>query len=312
MEDVTDTVFREVVAQHTAHGNLHVVFTEFMSVDGFLHEKGREKVAQRLIVSDSERKILAEKNIRLVVQIWGNDPEKFYKAAKDIATNYRFDGIDINMGCPVKKVVKNNACSALINFPDLAKEIMQATMEGSDLPVSVKTRIGFKSVATESWISSLLEVKPAAITVHGRTQKMQSEGLADWKEIARAVSLRDQLSHETRILGNGDVMSWQDGADRFRTYGVDGTMIGRGIFHNPGFFSARNGLNDEDRIAMLLQHLERFRDTWGRSKNYAILKRFFKIYVHSFDGAGALRARLMESKDCDEGIAIVHDYFPEI
>lgn len=305
MEDVTDTVFRELIAGVASPGKLHVVFTEFMSVDGFLHPEGKDKVKHRLLVSDRERTVLKEKGIFIVAQIWGSDPEKFYHAAKEIAAEYDFDGLDINMGCPVKKIVKNNACSALINVPDIAKEIVIATREGSGLPVSVKTRIGFNDVVTESWIAQLLDVAPSAITIHGRTQKMQSEGIADWSEVQKAVALRDRIQPSTRILGNGDVTGFADGVERTRRYGADGVMIGRGIFHNPFFFAANLSAGIEDRMSLLCQHLERFEAQWGDEKNFAILKRFFKIYVHSFEGAGELRARLMETNSCNEALKVI-------
>ena len=128
-----------------------------------------------------------------MAQIWGRDPEIYNKIASYISENYNFDGIDINMGCPVKKVVKIGACSALIGDPAKAKEIIQATKEGTSLPVSVKTRTGINEHVTESWIANLLETDPAAIILHGRTQRMQSEGEANWKEIKKAVTLKNQI-----------------------------------------------------------------------------------------------------------------------
>src|SRR5512133_1869676 len=139
MEDVTDTVFREVVLSVSDADALNVVFTEFTSTDGLCHEKGRPKVIERLLVNASEMQVLKSRNTKLVAQIWGSDPEKFRQSAKLITDINLFDGIDINMGCPVKKVVKNKSCANLINFPDLAKEIIYATTEATHLPVSVKT-----------------------------------------------------------------------------------------------------------------------------------------------------------------------------
>lgn len=307
MEDVTDTVFRELIAGTAEPGDLHVLFTEFMSVDGFLHDAGREKVKHRLFVSGQERALLKEKGIFIIAQIWGSDPEKFYRAAREIAGQYDFDGLDINMGCPVKKIVKHNACSALIKVPEVAKEIVLATREGSGLPVSVKTRIGFNQVVTEEWIPKLLEVHPDAITIHGRTQKMQSEGIADWNEVKKAVDIRNRMGASARILGNGDVSDFQDGIDRARKYQVDGIMVGRGIFRNPFFFSGNSNTGTGERLQLLRQHLERFDQQWGNEKNFAILKRFFKIYVHSFEGAGELRAQLMDTRSCSEALELLKE-----
>jgi len=305
MEDVTDTVFRELIAGISSLDKLHVLFTEFMSVDGFLHSRGKDKVRHRLVVSDAEGDLLRKKGMKIVAQIWGSDPEKFYRAAREIAEDYSFDGIDINMGCPVKKIVKNNACSALINTPDLAREIISATQEGAKLPVSVKTRIGFNEVVTEAWISNLLLTSPAAITLHGRTQKMQSEGMADWNEVRKAVELRDRSGSSTMILGNGDVLNYSDGLSKHENVACDGIMVGRGIFHNPAFFAENEIMEHEDRLDLLKMHLLNFQSAWKGEKNYAILKRFFKIYVHSFDGAGELRSKLMETHSCEEALEIV-------
>jgi len=171
MEDVTDTVFRYFVVRSASPKYLKVVMSEFLSVDGFLHPEGREKVHHRLFVHPLERQLLQEKGIKIIAQIWGTDPEKFHQAAQIISQEYDFDGIDINMGCPMKKIIKNGACSALILNPSLAQEIIHATKEGSPLPVSVKTRLGMKQFVTEEWVSALLEAKPASIGIHGRVQK---------------------------------------------------------------------------------------------------------------------------------------------
>jgi len=308
MEDVTDTVFREIIASGATTGKLHVLFTEFMSVDGFLHEIGNAKSAHRLVVSDQERAILDSKGIKLVAQIWGSDPEKFHKTALRLSEQKAFDGIDINMGCPVKKIVKKNACSALINVPDLAKEIVIATREGTQLPVSVKTRIGFNAAITEKWIGNLLEVTPAAITIHGRTQKMLSNGEADWSEVYRAVQLRNLLNSKTVILGNGDIASYTDGLNRSATYQTDGIMVGRGIFRNPGFFANTEALNQDQSIQLLKKHLVLFSREWEGRKSYAILKRFFKIYIRSFENATELRIKLMKSNNFQEGLEVVGEY----
>ncbi len=153
MEDVTDTVFREIVMGMAAPDKLNVVFTEFTSVEGMNHPVGRNRVSERWIVNDSEKERLKKQNVKLVAQIWGRNPEIYRNIAKYISENYQFDGIDINMGCPVKKVVKQGACSALIGEPSLAKEIISATKEGTNLPVSIKTRTGIKQHQTEELIS---------------------------------------------------------------------------------------------------------------------------------------------------------------
>ncbi len=306
MEDVTDTVFRELLLSVSSGEKLHLLLTEFTSADGLLHTKGREVVSQRLKVSPGERKLLNEKNVKIIAQLWGSDPENFYKAAQILHNNYSFDGIDINMGCPVKKIVNQGGCSALILQPDLAREVIQAAKEGSGLPVSVKTRIGYNTIETESWIENLLSEEPSAIIIHGRTRKMQSEGIADWKEISKAVVLRNKMGKKSKILGNGDIMSIPDALEKTKLYHVDGVMIGRGIFSNPWLFSDQPGEKSPDeKISILLKHTELFTQQWGSTKNFAILRRFFKIYLSGFPGAASLRASLMETRDIKEVINLL-------
>ena len=243
MEDVTDTVFREIVMSVSDPDCLHVLFSEFTSTDGLCHEVGGPRVKHRLQINESEKILLKKNKVKIVAQIWGTKPEKFFEATKIICEEGQFDGIDINMGCPVKKIVKQGGCSALIGQPELAKEIIVATQEASDIPVSVKTRIGLNKPITEEWISTLLETKPVVITIHGRIQKQQSEEFADWNEVKKAVKLRDEMKSETLIHGNGDVFTLEDGYSKAKEFGVDGIMIGRGIFQDPWFFNKRADKN---------------------------------------------------------------------
>ena len=237
MEDVTDTAFRELVMSISNPQFFHVIFTEFTSTDGLCHHVGKSKVMGRLKVNETERQVLKEKNMKIVAQIWGANPEKFHQAARMICDEFDFDGIDINFGCPVKKIVKQGACSAIIGKPQLAKEIILATKEASRLPVSVKTRTGIKKHDTENWIGHLLETDPAAIILHARTQNDQSEAPADWREISKAVELRNKSGKDIPLLGNGDVSSVEDAIEKCNETGADGVMVGRGIFHNPWFFN---------------------------------------------------------------------------
>ena len=255
MEDVTDTVFREIVLKVSDPKYLNVLYTEFTSVDGMCHPIGKEKVSHRLNVSASERKLLKENGVKLVAQIWGSDPEKFARTTKMLIEEWDFDGIDINMGCPVKKIVKQAACSALIAFPDLAKEIILAVKESSNLPVSVKTRTGLSEHNTEEWIPNLLETKPEAIILHGRTQKMQSDYPAVWEEIGKAVELRNKISPDTALIGNGDIYSMADASRLIEEQKCDGVMIGRGIFKDPWIFNMpKLEPSPVERINLLWQH----------------------------------------------------------
>ncbi len=291
MDDVTDTVFRQIISD-LAPPDLY--YTEFTSVDGLTSPKGREAVIRRLQYTKKERPLIA--------QIWGNDPEKFYESAK-LCKELGFDGIDINMGCPEKSVVRRGMCSGLINTPELAGKIIQRTKDGADnLPVSVKTRLGMRQIQPE-WIEFLLKQDLPALIIHGRTVKEMSKVPAHWDEIKKVVQLRDKIAPQTVIIGNGDIVSYEDGLDKIKQTGVDGIMIGRGIFKNLWIFEKSGSLPNltvEERLNHLLKHSRLFDQTWGGTKSFAILKKFYKIYISDFDGASELRVKFMETKNLSE------------
>lgn len=291
MEDVTDTAFRQVVAKV---GKPDVFFTEFVNVDG-LFSAGYDKVIPRLKFSKIEHP--------LVAQVWGTKLNNFTKAAK-LISKMGFDGIDINMGCPQKSVIKQKTCSALIKNPKKAGEIFKATKKGAGwLPVSIKTRIGFSEIQTEKWLGFLLKLKPAVLTIHGRTVKEQSKVPAHWEEIGKVVKMRDELNVETLIVGNGDIKNYQDGLDKVKKYGVNGIMIGRGVFQNPWIFNSKIDILKiipEQRIKILLDHVKIFQKTWVEKKDFNIMKKFFKVYIQGFKGASEIRAKLMEARNAKE------------
>lgn len=295
MEDVTDTVFRRVLLRC---GAPDIFFTEFTNVEG-LRSVGRDKVIHRLQFATDEQPLIA--------QIWGDNPENYYSVAQELK-DMGFIGIDINMGCPVRKKVRRGACSGLINFPNHASEIIKATQEGAGgLPVSVKTRCGVASWVTEEWATHLLKHNLAAITIHGRIAKEMSHFPARWDEIAKVVKLRDQISPNTKIIGNGDVNSYQDGLDKVKEYGVDGVMIGRGIFKNPWIFDPNINPEDktiEERMDLLIYHVELFDQAWGSNKNFHLLKKFFKIYVHNLANASELRDKLVRVENVKEAVEL--------
>lgn len=300
MDDVTDTVFRQIIGELAPPD---LFFTEFTSVDGIVSEKGFEQVSKRLKFTKKEQPLIA--------QIWGNDPEKFFKASQIVA-GMGFDGIDINMGCPEKSVIRRGMCSALINNPKLAAQIIQSVKEGGRLPVSVKTRIGMYKIQTEEWISFLLKQDLDALIIHGRTVKEMSKVPAHWDEIAKSVKLRDQINPGTLIIGNGDVSSYADGLEKVKQYGVDGVMIGTGIFKNLWIFDPSGKLPTltlEKRLNQLLKHTRLFIETWGDTKSFAILKKFFKCYLSGFEGAVEIRAKFMEANTLVEVENLVKNFF---
>ena len=306
MEDVTDSVFRELVLSVSDPGNLNVLFTEFVSVEGLCHPKGREAVIHRLSVNASERQLLKHHHSKIVAQIWGANPEKYYQASRIIADEFEFDGIDINMGCPVTKIIKQGACSALIGQYELVDEIIQAVREGSGMPVSIKTRTGIREHQTEEWISHLLNSGVSAITLHARTQRMMSEKPAEWDQVKLAVEVRNQLNPEVKIMGNGDVESLEHGYSLMKSTSADGVMVGRGIFNNPWLFAPENiDRSVEEKLILLEKHISAFDLTWGNARSFNLLKRFFKIYIHGFDGAAALRGQLMEAQNYAEAVEVL-------
>lgn len=284
MDDVTDTVFRQIIARC---GKPDVFFTEFTNTDGMV-SRGRKHIEHRLLFTKQERPIVA--------QIWGNKPINYTKTIA-ILKEMQFDGIDINMGCPVKDVVARGECSGLIANQKLAGEIIQATLDAvGDLPVSIKTRIGLGTIKTEEWFSFLLKFPLAAITIHGRTAAEQSKVPAHWDEIGKIVEIRNRMKSKTLIIGNGDIKSREEGLEKVKEYGVDGIMIGRGIFENLWVFNKDitvQSLSSKDKLKMMREHIELFEKQWGKKKNFEVLKKFFKIYVSGLPNATEVRTQLM-------------------
>lgn len=284
MDDVTDSTFRKLVAEWAAPD---LFFTEFASADG-LQSAGRSAVMQKLDFTEAERPLIA--------QIWGKNPDAYRKTAAEIV-EMGFDGLDINMGCPVPKVTKNGCCSALINNRPFAAELIQAAKDGIDgkIAFSVKTRIGFNEIDL-TWIEFLLEQGLDALTIHGRTTKEQSKVPMHWEVFAEIVALRDRIAPETILIGNGDILSYADGVAKAEEHKLDGIMIGRGVFHDPFVFSKDSpwkNLSREDKIAMYVAHI----NSWEADKptaNPSALKKFCKVYVNGFDGASELRSKIME------------------
>ncbi len=309
MEDVTDTVFREMVINNSDDHSLKVLFTEFLSTDGFCHEIGRSKVIHRLKVNQSEEKLLRKKGIKLVAQIWGTDPEKFEKTAEYISKTGQFDGIDINMGCPQKNIIKKGACSALILNPDLAKEIIIATSNATHLPVSVKTRVGFKQLDTLNWTAQLLNTPISALTIHGRTQKQMSEGKADWNEIQKVSKLRDEINPQVKIIGNGDVHSVSEGKINMQEFECNGVMVGRGVFSDFWMFAnSKESIGIEEKLEAMIQHASLFNETWEHKKPWVILRRFFKIYTSNLPQAAKLRDMVMRTNNYQELMDAIQTY----
>lgn len=292
MDDVTDTVFRQIIADTAAPD---LFFTEFVNVDG-LQSPGREKIIHKLQFTDKERPLIA--------QVWGKNPDNYREVAKQIKA-MGFAGIDINMGCPAKPVVQNGCCSALINNRELAGDIIKAVREGAgpDFPVSVKTRLGFGQVDL-TWIEFLLGHDIDMLTIHGRTVREMSKVPAHWDIIGEAVKLRDKVAPEVLIVGNGDVESREQGEQLAKQYGLDGIMVGRGVFHDPYVFAKETpwpDMSKQQKIDLYVKHVELFAKTWENAQRRMVtLNKFCKIYIEGFPGAKELREQLMNTESIEQ------------
>lgn len=307
MADVTDSAFRQMIAKYSRHGENgggpDVFWTEFVSADG-LCSPGREILKRDLAFSKNEHPIVA--------QIFGSTPEHMKETAK-LIKELGFDGIDINMGCPDRSIEKQGAGAAHMKDIKHAQEIIRATMEGAGgLPVSVKTRIGYNKENLEEWIGAILETKPAVITVHARTRKELSLVPARWEEVARAVKLAKGTG--TLIIGNGDVRDLQDGQAKAEATGADGVMLGRAMFGTPWLFDRdrKSTPTITEKFEILIEHTHLFEKLLGDIKNFAIMKKHYKAYVHGFDGAKELRVHMMDAKNADEVERIARNFLKTI
>lgn len=290
MEDVTDVVFRHVVK---AAGAPDVFFTEFTNSDSFCHPDGIESVRGRLAFTEDEQPMVAH--------IWGDKPA-FFREMSIALADMGFKGIDLNMGCPVPNVAERGKGSGLILRPDVAAELIAAAKAGG-LPVSVKTRLGFTDTAEmESWISHLLRQDIANLSVHMRTRKEMSKVDAHWELIPQIVKLRDEIAPQTLITINGDILDRRMGLALAEKYGVDGLMIGRGIFKNPYAFEKEPKEHTPKEMIDLLRLQLDLQDQFSEQVPRSIvgLHRFFKIYVKGFPGANDLRVCLMNTKSTAE------------
>lgn len=318
MADVTDPAFRIVVA---SCAKPDVLWTEFVSADGLAHPVAREKLIKDLQFTEAERPIVA--------QLFSSNPDTMRSAAQ-LCAELGFDGIDINMGCPDKTIEKQGCGAAMIKTPEVAKKIIQAAKQGApNLPISVKTRVGYSAESIDTWIKMLLVQDIAVLSVHARTRSQLSKVAANWNYIKQIVELRDSVAPHTLIIGNGDVSDIAGGLEKATQTGCDGIMIGRAVFGNPWIFDktrtvqkkgswnmpwfvkwlprswAKKIVGDNkytvldiplsEKLQTLIKHAELFENLLGDVKSFAVMKKHFKAYVHGFDGAKELRINLMDN-----------------
>lgn len=289
MADVTDAAFRRIIAKYSRHGEQgggpDVFWTEFVAADGLM-SPGREVLRHDLAYTEGERPIVA--------QLFGSNPERMEGAAR-LCAELGFDGIDINMGCPDKSIEKQGAGACMIKHPNVAREIIRAAKRGApNLPISVKTRIGYNKNEIDTWIPELLAEDIAALTIHARTRKEMSKVPARWEHVKEVVELRNKMGKDTLIIGNGDVKDIADAKQKVAETGCDGVMLGRAIFGNPWLFDQQRGeVSVEEKLRVMVEHTKLYEELLGGIKSFAIMKKHYKAYVNGFPEAKELREKLM-------------------
>ncbi|MGO1581224.1 MAG: tRNA dihydrouridine synthase DusB [Peptoniphilaceae bacterium] len=267
----TDVAFREICSDY----NAYMTVTEMVSAKALYY--GDKKTKDLLKISPKEKNV--------AVQIFGDDPDIMGYVAKNNLMDIGFSTIDINMGCPAPKIVKNNNGSALLDQPDLAYEIMSSVVRNSNIPVSVKIRKGIRGKNSLDIAKAAKKAGISFITVHGRTREQYYKDLADWqyiKEIANEVDIP--------VIGNGDISSYEDAIEKIKYSGVHGISIGRGAIGNPYIFDEiykkSLGLDykkptDRERINMALYHLRL--NCFYKGEKFGILE-MRKHFVGYFKG----------------------------
>ena len=289
MEAVTDVVFRHVIAQAAPPD---IWFTEFTNATGWA-AAGERAIGGRLVKTDDERAIVA--------QLWGASPEAMTKLAAH-CVELGYDGIDINMGCPDKSATKSGGGAAMICNPENAAAIIAAAKK-SGLPISVKTRLGYSRIDEwREWLTHILSQDIVNLTIHLRTKKEMSKVPAHYELISEIKKLRDEIAPHTLLTINGDILDRAHGEELVAETGVDGVMIGRGIFQNPYAFEEVPAIHSREELLGLLSSQLDLYDEYSQQtgRPFETLKRFFKIYVRDFDGAAELRDKLMHTKTTSE------------
>lgn len=324
MDGVTDHAFREILAEFSAPD---VIFTEFVNVEGLCHNA--DQLLKTLLYSRKQRPIVA--------QVYGKTPESFRQVAI-LVCELGFDGIDINMGCPSKNVTSGGSGAGLIQTPDLAVEIIEAVRQGVDdwanganctncpdfskefcqlvtkqslidqknsdrkkIPVSVKTRIGTSEPEIDSWILRLLETKPDALSIHGRTTKQAYKGQANWEVIGKIAQLAKNTGSPTLIIGNGDIQSRTQGEELAKKYSLAGVLIGRAMQGNPFVFSS--DLSPEKNFPKIaLKHAQLYEKYFSHLPKYSFLpmRKHLAWYIKGVPEAKLVRRELVRTNSSQE------------
>ena len=346
MDGVTDPSFRFVTAKH---GRPDVILTEFVNIQSAIYAP--ELMLKDLTYAEVERPVVA--------QIYGRTPELFYKVAH-IVGELGFDGLDINMGCPARKVAAAGCGAALIREPELARAIIQAAQQGLQdwsngqslkdlgirpsaiaafkaanrrrtgvdtitdrrlLPLSIKTRIGYDRNVVKDWISTLLQERPAAITLHGRTLQQGYQGNADWDAIAQAAEIAKGSG--TLLLGNGDLLDMPDVYRRVRESQVDGVLIGQATEGNPWLFAGKEQVKQAlrgvgtvtpqplvslaERFNVMIEHSRHY-ETVVQNRWFVGMRKNLLWYCRDFPGAVELHWQMKRVSSADDVEGVLESY----
>lgn len=282
MDGVTDPAFRAIVDEV---GHPSILYSEFVSAEGLCRNT---KTLLRTFTSHKT-------DTPIIGQLFGADPIAMQEATAILLEQTSVNGIDINMCCPSRHVARKGGGAALIKTPALAKQLITAVNQAikqskKAIGISVKTRIGFDSIVTSSWISVLLEMHLDAIAIHGRTLKQLYTGSANWDEIHKAAQIASKTN--TLLLGNGDIESLAQAHTYISSYSPDGVLIGRAVLGNPWIFLGSIP-SLSTRIQTAIRHIQLF-DELTPNTNPLSLRKHLAWYIKGFPDASSVREHIMK------------------